>query len=529
MGIINFKVYTPYKYSFEIIREGFKGYFQGEYTEEKLNNIKIIDLSSGTGNLLCVALEKLIRLSKKIFGEYRYNENWVTAYDLDFIALEEYKKNIRKILNKYGVIGEIKAFYGDSLLTDIKEKYNIVLGNPPYIGEKNNKDIFESIKKSEFGKKYYQSKMDYFYFFIEKGIDILEENGVLSYIITNYWLKADSATILRKKLRDEGRYLYINNFNTSVFKDVNGQHNMIFTWRKSLKDERCFIKNFVLDEEVFKKDENNLKQVVEKFSLNNEELYDESGNIILTNLENRKITKKILEKSNFRLKDLLNINQGIISGYDKAFISKEFLEEYDDYLKPFYKSKDIFKYSIKESNDFWILYLDKNTLIDNKILNHLEKYKEKLENRREVKSSKIKWWELQWSRDRNIFSGEKIIVRQRCKSNVFAYSDEDFFGSADIYYLSKKNENINIFYLLGYLNSDIFYKWYRVNGKSKGYNLEFYSTPLKETPVYYPENVEEIRYIESLVKEQIEKYSEENQKKIENYFSKTYSISELER
>lgn len=195
MGIINFKVYTPYKYSFEIIREGFKGYFQGEYTEEKLNNIKIIDLSSGTGNLLCVALEKLIRLSKKIFGEYRYNENWVTAYDLDFEALEEYKRNIKKILNKYGVQGEIKAFYGDSLLADINEKYNIVLGNPPYIGEKNNKDIFESIKKSEFGKKYYQSKMDYFYFFIEKGIDILEENGVLSYIITNYWLKADSATV----------------------------------------------------------------------------------------------------------------------------------------------------------------------------------------------------------------------------------------------------------------------------------------------------------------------------------------------
>ena len=154
----------------------------------------------------------------------------------------------------------------------------------------------------------------------------------------------------------------------------------------------------------------------------------------------------------------------------------------------------------------------------------MEDYQEKLKNRREVKSDRIKWWELQWGRDREIFSGEKIVVRQRCKTNIFAYSDGDFFGSADIYYLSPKNREIDIFYLLGYLNSEIFYKWYRINGKSKGYNLEFYSTPLKETPIFYPHNIEEIKYISNLVKKQVKNYSEEIQREIEEYFSYTYSI-----
>ena len=100
----------------------------------------------------------------------------------------------------------------------------------------------------------------------------------------------------------------------------------------------------------------------------------------------------------------------------------------------------------------------------------------------------------------------------------------EIFGSADIYYLSIKNREIDIFYLLGYLNSEIFYKWYRINGKSKGYNLEFYSTPLKETPIFYPHNIEEIKYISNLVKKQVKNYSEEIQREIEEYFSYTYSI-----
>ena len=524
MGTTNYKIYTPYRYSKEITKEAFRKYFKKDYSKEKLKNLRMIDLSSGTGNLLCIALEKLIKLSKKVFGEYKYYENWITAYDLDEKALEEYRENIEKILKKYNLSGDIKFFLKDSLKTEISEKYNIVLGNPPYIGEKNNKKIFDEIKETDFGKKYYQSKMDYFYFFIEKGVDILEENGVLSYIVTNYWLKADSATILREKLKSEGEYIYINNFNSSVFKDADGQHNMIFTWKKSKNNERCLIKNFSLNEKNFKLDKTDVKQVMEEFYLKNTELYDSKGNIILTNIENKKLSEKILEKSNFRLGEILNINQGIISGYDKAFVFSEFPKEYEEYIKPFYKSKDIFKYSSKEKNDFWILYLDRKVKPNEKLLNYLEDYQEKLKNRREVKSDRIKWWELQWGRDREIFSGEKIVVRQRCKTNIFAYSDGDFFGSADIYYLSIKNREIDIFYLLGYLNSEIFYKWYRINGKSKGYNLEFYSTPLKETPIFYPHNIEEIKYISNLVKKQVKNYSEEIQREIEEYFSYTYSI-----
>ncbi|VEH38973.1 Uncharacterised protein [Fusobacterium varium] len=69
----------------------------------------------------------------------------------------------RELLKKYGLTGEIKILCRNSLEVE-NMRFNILLGNPPYLGEKNNKSIFQKIRETEFGKKYYEAKMDYFYF-----------------------------------------------------------------------------------------------------------------------------------------------------------------------------------------------------------------------------------------------------------------------------------------------------------------------------------------------------------------------------
>ena len=343
--------------------------------------------------------------------------------------------------------------------------------------------------------------MDYFYFFIEKGIELLKESGTLVYLTTNYWLRADGAKILRGTLRENGEFISIKNYDNSLFCKATGQHNIIFTWEKNL------IENEKIEVQLPEK----------SFYINSENLYDEKEKILLADEETLKFNKKILKNSNFFLKDLVNINQGIVSGLDEAYIFDEYKEEFKGYLKPFYKNKDIGKY-ITEKNKFWILYLDGNVVPDEKVLNHLEKYREKLSKRREVTIGRIKWWELQWAREREIFSKPKILVRQRCKTNQFAYNEGEFFGSADIYFVTKNNENISLFYILGYMSSEVFLQWFKYNGKIKGKNYEFYSTPLKETPIYYPDNKSEIEYIEKIIKEQIVSFSEEREELINSFF-----------
>ena len=165
-------------------------------SKEKLDKIRVCDLSCGSGNLLLPFLEALIIISKEITGEYYYNSNWIKGYDIDNEAVKLTKEKGRELLTSYSLDGILNIENSDGLLLE-ESGYNIILGNPPYLGEKNNKEIFQQVKNTNFGKKYYEARMDYFYFFIEKAIEILDENGILVYLTTNYWLKADSGKKLR--------------------------------------------------------------------------------------------------------------------------------------------------------------------------------------------------------------------------------------------------------------------------------------------------------------------------------------------
>ena len=76
------------------------------------------------------------------------------------------------------------------------DKFDIVIGNPPYIKESTDKSVFSGLKNS----KYYQGKMDLWYFFGCIGIDLLKEGGIETYIATNNWVTNDGASILRNKI-----------------------------------------------------------------------------------------------------------------------------------------------------------------------------------------------------------------------------------------------------------------------------------------------------------------------------------------
>lgn len=530
----HFCIYTPLEYTEEIVNVTLNHYFslEQDYKEilikkdsdrnekklnvikEKLEKLKAVDLSCGDGNLLITLLEELIKISKSVHGEYRFMPSWISGYDIDKEGITILKTRVLELLEKFKLKDELRGsteslnFKNIDALKVFDESYNVILGNPPYFGEKNHKEVFDKIKESDFGKKYYEAKMDYFYFFIEKGIELLEKDGVLTYITTNYWLRADSGKKLRVCIKENTNLYYLNNINKSVFENAPGQHNMIFSLKK----------------EDFKNNEVKIISSCNNFTINSKNLYDEEGKIVLSDQKEYEFSKKLLENKSFFLEDKFNINQGIVSGLDKAFVFSNWIEDYKEYLKPFYKNKDINKYNVEEENKFWILYLNKNIKLPLILEEHLREYYEKLCKRREVRNGVRNWWELIWPREEKIFKEPSIVVRQRCKTNVFAYSCSNFYGSADIYYITPKsglNEDKEelLFYTLGYLNSEIFYKWYKVNGKSKGPNMEFYSKPLQKTPIVFVEDKKILKNIVNLVKEQILQYSDEREIILNNYYN----------
>ena len=106
--------------------------------------------------------------------------------------------------------------------------FDLVIANPPYIGEKNNKHVFQSIGLTKFGQRFYQGKMDLFYFFFHLGLDLLRDGGILHYITTSYYITATGAAKLRDDICTRSDILQMLNFGElRVFESAAGQHNLL--------------------------------------------------------------------------------------------------------------------------------------------------------------------------------------------------------------------------------------------------------------------------------------------------------------
>jgi hypothetical protein len=112
--------------------------------------------------------------------------------------------------------------------------FDVILGNPPYVGQKGNKYLFQEIKRTAFGSKYHQRRMDLFYFFFHLGLAKAREHGTIAFITTNYYLTATYSDRLRKHLYEESSILRLVNFNElRIFESALGQHNLITIFIKS--------------------------------------------------------------------------------------------------------------------------------------------------------------------------------------------------------------------------------------------------------------------------------------------------------
>lgn len=388
-----------------------------------------------------------------------------------------------------------------------KGGFDIVIGNPPYVGERKHKDVFVEVQKSSLGK-YYLGRMDFFYFFFHLGIDLLRPQGICSLITTNYYLTALGGKVLRSDFKDRTDIIELFNFNeTKVFNTALGQHNIITSLQKGHtgKSAKSYISNIsgaVTTNEL-------QKMLTERVGvtatyLSQEDIYDgEEKYIRMLGVKNdtnpiNSVLDKIVSLSTDSLGNICNPLIGLESSLDDVYVlSKSQVEEITlnapnelEYVKEFFKGSMIHRYSVENTTDKYILYLHEK-IEDITSLKGIWKYLK--ENETAIKGRKGanlrgayrrgNWWVLNTPRLDMNFSEEKIVTHYRTKSLRFALSTEPWYASRDVYYITKNKPNVSLKYVLALLNSSLYYQWFYNRGKRKGDTLELYAKPLKEVPI----------------------------------------------
>lgn len=506
--------------------ESFRTFCLNDNFFEEINKFYRLckEYSEKYGNYLVKDNESL----KKFFGQYNL---FASQFDEN-----EAKKDFEILIKKYNDIFNLDSqnpFEWRFAFPEILSSdgnfigFDLIIGNPPYIGEKGNKDKFIPIKNSSL-KDFYQGKMDIFYFFFHLGLNLLHENGILSFITTNYYPTALGAKKLREDFKNRSQIISLINFGLlKIFDSAQGQHNMITTLYKSKVNQPTKIYNFIIKEhsislQKFIKSHGittlqeclNSKEITNFYKSNNVYEGNEYYIRLSKNTENAefdKIFRKISGNGKYKLLGkICNINQGIVSGADKvtdAHLRKYDWEKYGinkgdgiyaltqeevkaynlekSYIKPFYKNSDIHKYHTELSSKNKILYITGNEAKNDipNILSHLSRFKQNLQERREVHNGSREWFALWWARKQEIFEGAKIVVPQRSNTNTFGYNECEWYAMSDVFFITPLDTHFNLKYILALLNSKLYYFWLYHKGKRKGENLELTQTPLSEIPI----------------------------------------------
>lgn len=100
-----------------------------------------------------------------------------------------------------------------------KGGFDVVIGNPPYIFSREKISSKEKALYNKFETAEYQ--LNTFVLFIEKGIKLLKQNGVLSFIIPNSILKVTSMSKSRRFILEQGELLNILQIFGYSFENVN--------------------------------------------------------------------------------------------------------------------------------------------------------------------------------------------------------------------------------------------------------------------------------------------------------------------
>ncbi|EFN2837341.1 Eco57I restriction-modification methylase domain-containing protein [Campylobacter coli] len=386
--------------------------------------------------------------------------------------------------------------------------FDLIIGNPPYIKEAENKELFTNTKKL----RTYQGKMDIWYHFVGRGFDILKNNGYLAFIATNNWVTNSGAKKLRNIVLEESQILSLVDFSSFMVFDSASIQTMIMSFQKTKppKNYEFHFAKITTQTPIYEdalsllKNEKTQNNEILKINLTPKKFIDKTLNFTKSDyeelfnkiqkygkfyLEEREVAQGIVypqENINKKSLEILGNNfylgQGIQKLTNEEVENLNLLKNEKILLKPIFESDNIQKYFVKRYNYFWVIYTNSSFKNPNSMDDYpnLKKHLDKFQN---VITSDNKPYGLHRARDEKFFTGSpRIVALRKCVGEPkFSYVDFDCYVSATFYVI--KTQRINVKYLTAILNSKLVAFWLKHKGKMQGNNYQIDKEPLLNIPI----------------------------------------------
>ena len=334
----------------------------------------------------------------------------------------------------------------------VTDGFDVVIGNPPYISH----DKIPKQLKTEIKNNYqsYQPFADVYCYFIEKAIELQNQQGIFSFITSNSYLRAEYGAPIRRLLHSKNRLLRVLNIEDSqVFESVIVNVAIIVSRKPTnLTDDFCIVVNAPFSG-------NSFEDFVKSNGFNYPQAYFNSRSWNLVEPKCVELQKR-LESSGKTLEQLrAKIRLGIATGSNEAFLidedkKQEFCKKNPintEIIKPILRGRDISRYSYTLGGQY--ILLAKNGINVQRdypdIYKHLESFGDRFRNRG---AQGQHWTNLRACSFYEDFKKEKIVWIELTDLGRFALCNEEVYLLNSAYFLLPPL-GMESKFLLGILNS----------------------------------------------------------------------------
>lgn len=194
----------------------------GYTVDRPLASLRLLEPSCGTGAFLLRALERLLAAAQRDGVALSALAPALVAIDIDGAHVGETRAAVRKrLLGAGAAFGDADHLArtwvreADFLLTPLP-LFDVVVGNPPYVRI----EQIAPVLQAEYRRRYrtIYDRADLYVAFIERGLELLQPGGVLSYVCADRWILNRYGAPLRKLITQHyGVRAYVDLHNASPF------------------------------------------------------------------------------------------------------------------------------------------------------------------------------------------------------------------------------------------------------------------------------------------------------------------------
>jgi hypothetical protein len=470
------------------------------YGEElDLGTKRLLEPSCGHGAFLVVAVGRLLASARAHGRSLSDLADAIAAFDVDESHVTATRTAVREVLERHGEQPEAAAKLteswircGDFLLTPIPGAFDFVVGNPPYIR-------VEQIAlelQAEYRRRYSTifDRADLYVAFIERGLSLLSDRGVLSFVCADRWTLNRYGAPLRRLITSTYEVrAYVDLHSASPFESDVIAYPSIFvigrggsarsiqvaTLRSATKDECVALSEACRNTDAGSTESISLTRYTSWFTGDDPWVLSSPTQLaVLRELESR---FPLLEEDG-----RASVRIGVASGNDSIYIVPEGVDIEPDRLLPLVMREDIDRGEIRDARRFIINTFEAKGAVDlaryPRLARYFEQHESAIRSRHVAQKQTYGWFRTIDRVYPEMVAKPKLLIPDIAGSNQVVLDTGRFFPHHNLYYVVSDTWDMEV--LGGLLSSRValFFVWsYAV--KMRGGYLRFQAQYLRRIRV----------------------------------------------